>query len=162
MATIGFDLRRTNRNRAPKVTDSITTVNITTACNPPIPLSRAKSTSLSHSHANHGEPGLENEKMSRIGTQPLAIIHSPVRMCQPVSQSLSSVLTPSMRPKRNAMGMRNAKSASDGNSFTANWDRASISSSLCHPRIGHRPHRFKCSNPVVKRPEIHIIDAQGN
>ena len=32
----------------------------------------------------------------------------------------------------------------------------------CHPGICHRPHRFKCANPVVKRPEIHIIDAQGD
>ena len=102
-------------------------MNITTACSPPSAFSQAKSTSDSHSQANHGAPGLENEKMSRIGTQPLARIHSPVRMCQPVSQSLSSVLTPSMRPNRNAMGMRKAKSASDGSSFTTNWERASIS-----------------------------------
>ena len=53
--------------------------------------SLANTMSLSHSHANQGAPGLEKEKMSRIGTQPLARIHSPVRMCQPVSQSLSSV-----------------------------------------------------------------------
>ena len=138
MATIGFDLRRTSRNSPVNVTDTRRMVNITTACNPPSAFSLAKRTSLSHSHANHGAPGLEKEKMSRIGTQPLAIIHSPVRMCQPVSQSLSRVFTPSMRPKRNAMGMRKAKSASDGNSFTANWERASIFY-LGHPGIGDRP-----------------------
>src|SRR5215471_6505932 len=49
-------------------------------------------------------------------------------MCQPVSQSLSRVFTPSMRPNRKTKGMRKAKSVSDGNSLTANWELlASIS-----------------------------------
>src|ERR1039457_7088338 len=96
-ATMGLDFRRTSRNRAPKVTHNNTMLNITTVCNPPREFSLAKSTSLNHSHANHGAPGLVKENTSRMGTHPLAIIHSPVRMCQPVSQSPSSVFTPSMR-----------------------------------------------------------------
>src|ERR1035437_2921376 len=164
MATSGLDLRRTSRNSAAKVTDNSRMANMATACNPPSALSLAKRTSLSHSQANQGAPGLVKEKMSRVGTQPWARIHSPLRMCQPVSQSPSSVFTPSKRPKRKTMGMRKAKSASDGNSFTANWERASISSRalLRHPGTAGRLHGFKCPNPVVKRPEMHIIDAQGN
>ena len=118
--------------------------------------------SLSHSHANQGSPGFEKEKMSRSGTQRLARIHSPVRMCQPVSQSLSSVFTPSIRANRNAIGMRKAKSASDGSSFTANWERGASISFLGHPGIGYRLHGFQGANSVVERPEIHIIDAQCN
>src|SRR5260370_40434596 len=126
-ATRGFDFRRTSRNRAQTVPERKRMVNPTPACNPPSALSFANSTSDSHSHAYQGAPGFEKEKMSRTGTHPLAIIHSPVRMCQPVSQSLSSVFTPSMRPKTYAMGMRKAKSASEGRNLTANWERDSIS-----------------------------------
>src|ERR1035438_3338002 len=89
IATMGLDLRRTSRYRAPNVADSIRMAHRATACSPPSTLSLAKKTSLSHSHANHGAPGLVKEKMSRAGTHPWAIIHSPVRMCQPVSQSPS-------------------------------------------------------------------------
>src|ERR1022692_2526825 len=163
IATVGLDLRRTSRYRAPNVADSIRMAHRATACSPPSALSLAKKTSLSHSHANHGAPGLVKEKMSRAGTHPWAIIHSPVRMCQPVSQSPSSVFTPSMRPKRSAMGTRKAKSASDGNNWTANWEGAFITRAfLSHPGTGNRPHGLKGSNPVVKRPEIHIINAQGD
>ena len=98
-------------------------VNSTTAARPPRLLSPARSTSDNHSHAYQGWPARENENMSRTGTQWWATIHSPVRICQPVSQSLSRVLTPSRRTNRNTMGMRNAKSASEGSSLTANWDR---------------------------------------
>src|ERR1017187_3602373 len=94
IATMGLDLRRTSRYRAPNVADSIRMAHRATACSPPSALSLAKKTSLSHSHANHGAPGLVKEKMSRAGTHPWAIIHSPVRMCQPVSQSPTSVFTP--------------------------------------------------------------------
>src|ERR1035438_4495031 len=97
-ATMGFDLRRTSRNRAVYVIDNSSAPNNTTAINPPNAFSLAKRTSLNHSQANHGAPGLVKEKTSRKGTHPWAIIHSPVRMCQPVSQSPSSVLVPSMRP----------------------------------------------------------------
>ena len=98
-------------------------LNSTTAARPPPLFSQANTTSDNHSHAYQGSPALENEKRSRAGTPWLATIHSPVRMCQPVSQSASSVLTPSIRPNRNTIGIRNAKSASDGSSLTANWDR---------------------------------------
>src|SRR5579864_7243258 len=52
--------------------------------------------------------------MSSCGTRPLAMIHSPVRTCQPVSPSPSMPVAPPMRRNRNAMGMRNAASVSDG------------------------------------------------
>src|ERR1035438_8640901 len=146
--------------------DNSSAPNNTTAINPPSAFSLAKSTSLNHSHANHGAPGLVKEKTSRKGTHPLAIIHSPVRMCQPVSQSPSSVLVPSMRPNKYRRGMRNAKSASDGRNLTTTFERASIFSASQalsgHPRTGGRPYGFMSSNPVVERPEIHIVDAQGD
>ena len=43
--------------------------NSTTVRRPPWAFSQANSTSDSHSQANHGSPGLENEKMSRVGTR---------------------------------------------------------------------------------------------
>src|ERR1039457_5766592 len=82
MATMGLALRRTSRKRAPKVAEIRRMVHITTNCKPLREFSLAIITSLSHSHANHGAPGLVKEKMSRQGTHPLAIIHSPVRMCR--------------------------------------------------------------------------------
>src|SRR5207253_6602517 len=103
----------------------------------------------------------EKENMSCNGTRWFLRIHSPVRMCQPVSQSLSSVFTPSIRPNRKAMGTRKAKSASDGSNLMANWwRRASVISG--HPGVGDRLHRFEGANPIVKRPKIHIIHAQGD
>ena len=68
-------------------------------------------------------PAWRRKRCRARGPSALARIHSPVRMCQPVSQSPSSVFTPSMRPNRNAMGMRKAKSVSDGRNLIANWDR---------------------------------------
>src|ERR1019366_2396831 len=165
-ATRGLALRRTSRYSAAKMVDTSTMLNNTTACNPPKALSLAKRTSLSHSHANQGAPGLVKEKTSRNGTHPWAMIHSPVRMCQPVSQSPSIVVAPSMCPNKYRMGMRNTKSASDGRNLTAIFERASIFSASQalsgHPRTGGRPDGFISSNPVVERPEIHIVDAQGN
>ena len=62
--------------------------------------------------------------------------------------------------------MRNAKSASDGRNLTATCERASIFSTSQglsgHPRTGGWPDGFIRSNPVVERPEIHIVDTQGN
>ena len=150
-ATMALDCRRTSIYRAVNVMLNSTRLNNTTACNPPIPFNLANTTSLSHSHANHGAPGFEYENMSRIGTNPLAMIHSPVRMCHPVSQSRSSAFTPSIRPNRYTIGMRKAMSAIEGRNFTAIFERASISIVLSsHPRTGHRPHGFKRANPVVK------------
>src|ERR1035441_8740039 len=59
--------------------------------------------------------------------------------------------------------MRNAKSVRDGRNLTTNFERASIFFRFSgHPRTGGRADGFKSSNLVVERPEIHIVDAQGN
>src|SRR5271168_3860174 len=50
--------------------------------------------SESHSQANQGAAGLENENRSSVGTRPWAKIHSPVRMCQPVSPSANKTFHP--------------------------------------------------------------------
>ena len=57
---------------------------------------------------------MENEKMSLRGTRPCARIHSPMRICQPVSPSPSRVRMPSSLAKINTSGVRNARSVSDG------------------------------------------------
>lgn len=58
------------------------------------------------------------------------------------------------------MGMRKAKSASDGNKLT-NWKRVFIFY-LCHPGAGDGLHGLKGPDPIVKGSEIHIIHSQGN
>src|ERR1043165_4802217 len=161
-AITGFDLRRTRRNSAEKVALSIRIANSTRSCRPPIAVILAKRTSLSHSHAYQGWPGLEKEKTSCVGTQPRWRIHSPVRMCQPVSQSLSRVLTPSIGPNRKTIGMRKAKSFSDGSSLTTNWERLASILVSGQPGISDRLHGFESANAVVERPEIHIVHAQRN
>src|SRR5438477_65601 len=157
--TSALALRRTSRNNSPKVSDSSRTLNSTTACKPPHAFRAANSTSDNHSQANQGWPGLENEKISRVGMRPCARIHSPVRMCQPVSPSLSSDFSPCIRPNRNTIGVRKAKSARDGNSLTKNWGLdACIESG--HPRAGHGLHCVQDAQLIVKGAEIHIINAQ--
>ena len=52
--------------------------------------------------------------MSVFGTRPFWRIHSPVRMCHPVSPSQSSHWAPFMRTNRKIRGIRNATSVSDG------------------------------------------------
>ena len=54
------------------------------------------------------------ENMSVRGTAWLARIQSPMRICQPVSPSLSSARTPPMLLNRNTSGIRKATSVSDG------------------------------------------------
>src|SRR5258708_11462461 len=71
---------------------------------------------MSHnlSHANHGAPGLVKENTSCCGTLPLARIHSPVRMCHPVSPSPSIDVAPCIFVNRKTSGNKNATSVSDG------------------------------------------------
>src|SRR5579864_5138365 len=67
-------------------------------------------TSESHSHAIQGWPPLVNENESTTGTPPLCKMTSPVRMCQPVSESVSSQPTPVVDQNRTRMGSRKARS----------------------------------------------------
>src|SRR5581483_8782242 len=50
--------------------------------------------SVSHSQANHGATGRENENKSVVGTEWCSRMYWPVRMCQPVSPSPSSEIQP--------------------------------------------------------------------
>src|SRR5215470_4997374 len=70
--------------------------------------------SESHSHATHGLPVIVNEKMSALGIRPLVKIQSPVRICQPVSESVSSHPTPVVDQNRTRIGSRKARSESVG------------------------------------------------
>src|SRR5581483_5520128 len=72
------------------------------------------STSDSHSHANHGQPGFVNEKMSTAGTRPFLRIHSPTRTCHPVSESVRSQPTPVVHQNNTRIGIRNATSDRGG------------------------------------------------
>src|SRR5690349_6396282 len=54
------------------------------------------------------------ENISVRGTARCARIQSPMRMCQPVSPSLSRERTPAMLLNRNTSGIRKATSVSDG------------------------------------------------
>src|SRR5580704_3886491 len=71
-------------------------------------------TSDSHSHANHGSPYLVKEKISVVGTRPFARIHSPARICHPVSESASSQPTPLVHQKSTKIGIRKARSDKEG------------------------------------------------
>src|SRR5581483_5775137 len=71
-------------------------------------------TSDSHSQANQGSPGRVNEKMSVVGTRPFFTIHSPVRICQPVSESVSSHPTPVVHQKSTRIGIKKARSDREG------------------------------------------------
>jgi hypothetical protein len=71
-------------------------------------------TSESHSQANHGFPAIVNEKTSVVGTRPLFNIHSPARICQPVSESVSSHPTPVVDQNSTTIGIKKARSDNDG------------------------------------------------
>src|SRR5271157_2572778 len=160
IAVTGFALRRTSRNNAANVVLSSRMLSSTTPRSPHIPFRPAKITSASHSHANHTSPGLEKENTSCVGTRWFEMIHSPVRMCHPVSQSPSSVFTPSRRPNRSAMGVRNAKSASDGSHLIANWEPLFSIAESRHPGTRCRRKRLNRPKAVVKRTEVHVVHAQ--
>src|SRR5580658_8137277 len=119
MPIIALDWRRARRYKSANTVDINRTAANATAANPPCAFNQAKYKSESHSQANHAPSGFEYEKMSCAGTAWLAAIHSPVRICQPVSQSPSRFCIPSIRPKRNAIGMRNAKSSMEGRNLIA-------------------------------------------
>src|SRR5581483_6355971 len=81
-------------------------------------------------------------------------------MCHPVSQSDSSVWTPPIRENKNAIGIRNAMSVSEGSSRNAKLGLvASISG---HPPVGDRFERVESAEPIMKRPKVHVVDAQRN
>ena len=61
----------------------------------------ANVTSDSHSQANQGAPGFENENKSVAGTWPVLRMYSPARMCQPVSPSIRRAFQP-LAPARNS------------------------------------------------------------
>src|SRR5262245_51917969 len=73
-------------------------------------------TSESHSQANQGSPALVKENMSAVGTRPFFRIHSPVRMCHPVSESVSSHATPDVHQNSTRIGITKARSDKDGSS----------------------------------------------
>src|SRR5271169_3157988 len=103
--------------------------------------------------------------MSWCGTRPLAIIHSPVRTCQPVSPSPSMPVAPPMRRNRNTMGMRNAASVSDGSRRTAKCGLgASILIGQCHLlnlKISYASfYFFKLRQRVRIFCEFHLIHAK--
>src|ERR1700693_4961712 len=90
--------------------------NSTIAFSPPILNKTPNNTSVSHSQANHGWPAFENENKSWVGTAWCARIYSPVRMCQPVSPSISSAFQP-LAPHTNSQASRaiQKQSEKDGN-----------------------------------------------
>src|SRR4029077_483588 len=71
-------------------------------------------TSESHSQANHGWPSFVNEKRSVAGTRRFFNIHSPVRTCQPVSESVSSQATPVGHQNKTRIGIKKERSDRDG------------------------------------------------
>src|ERR1700722_8939357 len=72
----------------------------TIALSPPIWNKLAYITSVSHSQANQGAPGRENENRSCVGTAWCARMYCPARMCQPVSPSPNNDFQP-LAPKMN-------------------------------------------------------------
>src|SRR5580698_6225733 len=87
----------------------------TMAFSPPIRNKSPKVTSDNHSQANQGAPGFENENRSVVGTACLARMYSPVRMCQPVSPSISSDFQPLAPHTKSQTRMATKKqSANDG------------------------------------------------
>ncbi len=90
-------------------------------------------TSESHSQANQGLPALVNEKMSAVGTRRFSRIHSPVRICHPVSESLSSHPTPVVHQKSTRIGIKKARSDRDGTNGLCNWNDGAAPTSDCEP-----------------------------
>src|SRR5271170_1911317 len=84
---------------------------------PPIRNKSPNVTSESHSHANQGAPGFENENRSCVGTLWFRRMYSPVRMCQPVSPSISSDFQPLAPHTKSQVRMATKKqSENDGTS----------------------------------------------
>src|ERR1700722_21035634 len=73
----------------------------TIALSAPIWNKPAYVTSVSHSQANQGAPGRENENKSRVGTLCCSRMYWPVRMCHPVSPSPSNDIQP-LAPEMNS------------------------------------------------------------
>ena len=89
---------------------------------PPLRWTVAMKTSESHSQANQGAPARVNEKMSTVGTRPFSRIHSPVRICHPVSESVSSHPTPVVHQKSTRIGIKKARSDRDGRNGLCDWE----------------------------------------
>src|SRR5579863_4092501 len=98
-------------NNSPASATMHTAASTTTARNPPARNSNANTTSDSHSQANHGCPARENENRSTAGAARCAKIHSPVRMCHPVSPSARNPCQPEDSTTNSAT---RKQSASDG------------------------------------------------
>src|SRR5215471_18687366 len=96
--------------------------NNTIAFRPPILNKPPNSTSLSHSQANQGWPALENENRSWVGTACCLRIYSPVRMCQPVSPSISSAFQP-LAPHTNNQASNAMKKQSENDGTRARLQR---------------------------------------
>src|SRR5579872_1258626 len=107
-------------------------------------------TSESHSHAIQGWPPIVNENESTTGTPPLCKMTSPVRMCQPVSESVRSQPTPVVDQNRMRMGSRKARSDSVGMSGAK---RSSLSTGVV---------RYDCSRePIIETNEHHRCARPG-
>ena len=78
-----------------------------------------------------------NEKMSTAGTRPLLRIHSPVRMCHPVSESVRSQPTPVVHQNNTRIGIRKAASDRDGRgqSRAAGATAADLIAFACSPML---------------------------
>ena len=100
---------------------------------PPLRWAVAMKTSESHSQANQGSPARMNEKMSTAGTRPFSRIHSPVRICHPVSESVSSNPTPVVHQKSTRIGIKKAKSERDGRNGLYGWNDGAAPTSDCEP-----------------------------
>src|SRR5579871_1431668 len=83
---------------------------------------KPNTTSDNHSHANHGAPGFENENRSCVGTERFAKMYSPVRMCQPVSPSISSDFHP-LAPQIKSQAMIATKKKSENEGATTRVQR---------------------------------------
>src|ERR1700676_2979878 len=89
----------------------------TIALSPAIRNKSPNPTSDSHSQANQGAPGFENENRSCVGTAWFTRMYWPVRMCQPVSPSISNDFQPlAPQIKSQAINATKKKSAKDGTS----------------------------------------------
>src|SRR5713101_6220945 len=71
-------------------------------------------TSESHSQANQGFPAIVNDQTSAVGTWPFFKTHSPARICQPESESVSSQPTPVVHQNSTTIGIKKARSDNDG------------------------------------------------
>ena len=142
---------------------SARSANRTTACRPPCAFSQRKQHVRQPFPREPGLARLSKRRRCRApepGDWPESI--RPCGCASPVSQSPSSVFTPFMRPNRNAIGMRNAKSVNDGSNFSTNWEPCAFS---CHFFRPSSVFATGCmasisAHPIVERAKIHIIDAQ--